>query len=215
MTLKQLRDAHAKNPNDADIAARLAEKNYALGKRKDAKELAEKVLRNMPRHPAAAYVKARTLLDEKRFEDAYSLLDSVATDELKETKPLELLVKMQYDAKKYAQAARTAERARKIDPHDPSWIVQLAKIYVKTDQKDKLLKIYEEVAKIDPDDLGPRKTLARHYLDLGKHAQAERYARMGLEIDVLDAECQRIILQALTALNRQEEADRLRKVFGL
>jgi tetratricopeptide (TPR) repeat protein len=215
MTLKQLRDAHAKNPGDADIAARLAEKNYALGKRKEAKELAEKVLRNMPRHATAAYVKARTLLDEKRFEDAYSLLDSVATDELKETKPLELLVKMQYDAKKYAQAARTAERARKIDPHDPRWIVQLAKIYVKTEQKDKLLEIYEEVAKIDPDDLGPRKTLARHYLDLGKHAQAERYARMGLEIDVLDAECQRIILQALTALNRQEEADRLRKVFGL
>jgi tetratricopeptide (TPR) repeat protein len=215
MTLKQLRDAHVKNPDDADIAARLAEKNYALGKRKDAKELAEKVLRNMPRHPTAAYVKARTLLDEKRFEDAYSLLDSVATDELKETKPLELLVKMQYDAKKYAQAARTVERARKIDPHDPSWIVQLGKIYAKTEQKEKLLEIFEEVAKIDPDDLGPRKTLARHYLNLGKHAQAERYARMGLEIDVLDAECQRIILEALTALNRQEEADRLRKVFGL
>ena len=215
MTLKQLRDAHAKNPDDADIAAQLAEKNYFLGKRKDAKELAEKVLKNMPRHPTAAYVKALTLMDEKRFEDAYSLLDSVATDDLKDTKPLKLLVKMQYDAKKFAQAARTCERARKIDPHDPTWIVQLGKLYVKTEQKDKLLEIFEEVAKVDPDDLTPRKVLAKHYLDLGKHAEAERYARMGLEIDVLDAECQRIIIEALAGLNRQGRGGSVAEDFWL
>jgi tetratricopeptide (TPR) repeat protein len=215
MTLKQLRDAHAKNSADPNIAARLAEKNYFLGKKKDAKELSEKVLRNLPRHPTAAYVKALTLLDEKRFDDAYSLLDSVATDELKDTKPLQLLVKMQYESKKFAQAARASELARKIDPHDPIWIVQLGKIYQKTGQKEKLLEIFEEIAKVDPDDLTPRKTLARHYLDLGKTAEAERYARMGLEIDVLDNECQRVILQALPALNRQNEADRLKKIFSL
>ncbi len=214
MTLKQLRNAHAKNPDDADLAAQLAEKSFFIGKKKDAKDLAEKVLRNMPRHPTAAYVKALTLIDEKRFEDAYSLLDSVVTDELKETKPLELLAKLQLEAKKEAQAVRTCERARKIDPHDPTWIVKLGKLYVKTGQKDKLLEIFEEVARVDPDDLSPRKTLAKHYLELGKHAEAERYARMGLEIDVLDAECQRIILEALAGLNRQDEADRLKKIFG-
>ena len=149
----------------------------------------------MPRHPTAAYVKALTLIDEKRLEDAYSLLDSVATDDLKETKPLKLLAKMQIEQKQFAQAVRTGERARKIDPHDSVWIVQLGKLYVKTEQKEKLLEIFEEVVKIDPDDLAPRKVLAKHYLDLGKHLEAERYARKGLEIDVLDAECQRIIIE--------------------
>lgn len=215
MTLKQLRDAHAKNPDDADLAAQFAEKNYAIGKKKDAKELAEKVLRKMPRHPTAAYVKALTLLDEKRQEDAYALLDELANDDLKETKPLKLLAKMQMEAKKDNQAVRTCERARKIDPHDPSWIVALGKLYIKTGEKDKLLEIFEEVARVDPDDLLPRKTLAKHYLDLGKHAEAEKYARMGLEIDVLDRECQRIILEALAGLNRQDEADRLKKIFDL
>jgi hypothetical protein len=38
---------------------------------------------------------------------------------------------------------------------------------------------------------------------------------MALEIDATDRTCQRILVDALTALNRQEEADRYRKIFGL
>ena len=91
----------------------------------------------------------------------------------------------------------------------------LSKLYVKTDQKDKLMAIAEDVVKMDPDDIGPRRTLAKHFLEAGKHAEAERYARMGLEIDVLDAECQRVILAALEGLNRQADADRLRKIFAM
>ena len=52
---------------EVDIAAQLAERYYTVGtakQRKEGKELAEKVLRNMPRHPTAAYVKALTLLEE-------------------------------------------------------------------------------------------------------------------------------------------------------
>jgi tetratricopeptide (TPR) repeat protein len=214
MTLKQLRAAHAKNPDDIEVAAQLAEANYKLGKKKDAKELADQVLAKEPRHATATYVKALTLIDEGNPDIAYSLLDSVATDELKDTKPLRLLVKLQFNAKKYPQAARTCERARKIDPHEQSWIVELAKIYTKTEQKDKLLEIYEEVAKIDPDDLLPRKRLARHNLDKGNNAEAERYARMGLEIDVLDKTCQEILIDALTAQNKRDEVNRLKKIFG-
>ena len=150
-----------------------------------------------------------------KADTAISLLDSVANDDLKDTKPLKLYAKLQFDGKKYAQAATTCERGRKIDPNDTTWIKLLGVIYVQTKQKDKLIEIAEEVTKMDVDDIGPRKMLARHYLDLGKHAEAERFARMGLEIDVLDRECQQIILEALPALNRQDEADRLRKIFGM
>lgn len=215
MTIKQMREALKKNPDNADIAAQVAEWNYFKASKKDAKDLAEKVLRKMPRHPTAGYIKALTLIDEKRHEDALALLDELANDDLKETKPLKLLAKMQMEAKQDNQAIRTCERARKIDPHDPAWIITLGKLYSKTGQKDKLLGIFEEVARVDPDDITPRRTLAKHYLDLGKHAEAERYARMGLEIDVLDRECQRVILEALAGLNRQAEADRLKKIFDL
>lgn len=218
MTLKELREANKKNPDDNDIAAQLAEASFRLGTgtgRKDAKELADKVLRQDPKHPIAAYVKALTLIDEGKAETAYSVLDAVATDELKDTKPLKLLVKLQLNAKKLPQAIRTCERARKIEPHEQSWIVMLGALYEKTGEKEKLLEIYEELAKTEVDDLLPRKTLAKHYFDKGDNAEAARYARMGLEIDVLDADCERIIVDALNALNRQEEANRLKMIFEL
>ena len=134
---------------------------------------------------------------------------------MNDTKPLKLLALLQYNAKNYLQAARTCEKARKIDPNDPALIKELMKIHIKTEDKEKLLEIFEEIARIDPDDLLPRKTLAKRADEMGNHKDAEKYARMSLEIDATDRECQRILVSALTALNRAEEADRLKKIFGL
>ncbi|MSU79809.1 MAG: tetratricopeptide repeat protein [Gemmataceae bacterium] len=214
LTLRQLRDAHEKNPDDLDIAAQLADKNYQIGKKRDAKELADKVLRKQPRHVEAVVVKAKLLMDEGSSDIAYQLLDSVNNDELKDTKPLALLAKIQVAGKKFTQAARTAERARKIDPHDPNWIKALAKIYVQTEQKEKLLEIFEEVARIDPDDFEARKLLAQHYGDKGNHAEAEKYARLALEVDVTDGAVQSVLLDALTAQNKNADAARWRKLLG-
>lgn len=218
MTLKELREAHKKNPDDKDIAAQLAEKNYILGTgsaRKEAKELVDKVLRQDPKHPTAVYVKALILIGDQKADAAYSLLDSIATEDLKDPRPLKELVKLQVQGKKFPQAVRTCELARKIDPNETSWVTLLGMLYAKTDQKDKLLEIDEDLAKLDVDDLAPRKALAVHFLEKGNHAEAERYARMGLEIDVLDRDCQRVIIEALSALNRQEEANRLKMIFAL
>jgi cellulose synthase operon protein C len=215
MTLTQARAGHKKNPGDDDLSAQLAEMEYFKGKRKDAKELSEKVLAKSPKHAAAAYVRALLMIDEKKPADAYELLESVATDDLRETKPLKLLLKLQHQSKKYPEAIRTCERARKIDPHDTYWVKELVDLYVKTEAKDKLIEVFEDVVKLDPDGILPRRTLAKHYLKMGKNAEAEKFARMGLEIDVTDAECQRVILEALAALNRQDDADRLRRIFGL
>jgi tetratricopeptide (TPR) repeat protein len=214
MTLKQLRDAHAKNPDDLAIAGQLAEKNYELGKKREAKELADKIRDKEPRNPTAVYVKARLLIDEGKADLAVTILEGIANNDLKDTKPLKLLALLQYNSMKFPQAAKTCELARTIDPHDPYWIKELQKVYIKTQDKDKLVEIFEEVARIDPDDFLPRKTLAIRNHDMGKNMEAEKYARMALEIDVTDRECQRILVESLTALNRQEEADRLRKVFG-
>ncbi len=216
MTLKQLREANAKNPDDDDIAVQLAEKNFGLGKKKDARELADKILRKDPNNPEAGYVKALLLIDEGKNDIAYSLLDDIAANaNLKDTKALRLLALLQYNTKKYAQAARTCERARKIDPHDTAFIKELMKIYTKLEDKEKIVEIFEEVAKIDPDDITPRKVLAKRNHDMGKAAEAERYARMALEIDATDRECQRILVESLDTLNRRDEADRLRRIFGL
>ncbi len=214
LTLRQLREANEKNPDDLDIAGQLAEKYYQIGKKRDAKLLADSVLRKEPRHIEAVVVKAKLLLDEGSTDVAYSLLDSVNNDNLKDTRPLALLAKLQVAGKKFTQAERTAERARKIDPHDPNWIKALAKIYVQTEQKDKLLDIFQEVARIDPDDFEARKVLALHFAKIGNHAEAEKYARMALEVDVTDASVQSVLLDALAGQNKEADAARWRKLLG-
>jgi cellulose synthase operon protein C len=215
MTLKQLRDANAKNPDDLEIASQLAEKSYELAKKREAKDLSDKVLKKDPKNATATYVKARLLVDEGSNDLAVSTLEALAKEELTDTKPLKLLALLQYNAKNYRQAARACERGRKIDPHDPVLLIQLKNCYEKTDEKDKIIEVYEEIVRAEPDLLPPRKILAKRASDMGNHADAEKYARMTLEIDATDRDCQRILVAALTALNRQEEADRLRKVFGL
>ncbi len=74
--------------------------------------------------------------------------------------------------------------------------------------------ILEDYAKADPDDPMPRRKLARHALDNGKPADAEKYARGVLEIDVLDTDGQEMLIEALQAQNKNQEADELKKVFG-
>jgi tetratricopeptide (TPR) repeat protein len=218
MTLKELRAAHAKTPDDLDIAARLADANYKFGKRKDAKDLADLVLSKDPKNTTAVCVKAQVLRDEKQPDSAYALLDSVVTDDLKDVAPLKVLADIQIATKKYSQAARTCERARKLDPHNVEWLKALTVLYVthlKGTEPNKLKEVLEELANLDVDFLLPRESLAGIFHDAGNQAKAEQYARMALEIDVTNRNCQRILVDALMQQNKQDEANRLKTMFGL
>jgi tetratricopeptide (TPR) repeat protein len=214
MTLKALQEAHAKNPADVEPTARLAERYLQLGRKKDAGELADDVLRAQRDHPLGLYVKAMILIDNRDVDVAYSLLENATGEDTRDARPLKLLGKLQFEAKKYDAAAKTFERCRKLEPYDPGWLAQLGKIYLKLDNQPKLLEIFRELVKVDPDDLLPRKRLAKHYAEAKDHAEAERYARMALEVDVLDAECQTILLVALDAQGKDDEAKALRAIFG-
>ncbi len=214
MTLKALKTAHEKDPKDVGAAARLAERYQQLGRLKEAEALADDVLRVQRGHPLALYVKALTLIAKRDDDLAYTLLEKNTGDDTADARPLKLLGKLQYETKKYSAAAKTFERCRKLEPYDTTWLGLLAKAYLKTDDQDKLLEIFKEVAKVDPDDLLPRKRLAKHYSEAKDHAEAERYARMGLAIDVLDHDCQTYLLVALDAQGKDEEARALRAIFG-
>jgi lipopolysaccharide biosynthesis regulator YciM len=154
------------------------------------------------------------LIANKDQDLAYTLLENNTGEATKDTRPLKLLGKLQFETKKYAAAAVTYERCRKLEPFDPFWISQLSKCYTKTENREKMLEIFKEEVKTEPDNLPPRKTLAKHHLDAKEMAEAERYARMGIEIDVLDRDCQTYLLQALDAQGKDEEAKALRAIFG-
>ncbi len=69
--------------------------------------------------------------------------------------------------------------------------------YTESGDKDRLIRVLQDLVATDADDLAHRTQLARLLLDAGRLADAERYARQGLEIDVLDADAQRALGDAL------------------
>jgi tetratricopeptide (TPR) repeat protein len=210
---KALQEAQAKNPDDPDLAAQLADRMYGLGNKKEARRLADQALRSRALHPLAAYVKARLLNDGGDPELAFELLEKATEGDCKEIKTLRLLGRLQFENKKFAQAAKTFERCRELDPLDPSWLPELAKIYTQSGADDKLIAVLKDAVLLDPDDLPMRRKLAGLCKVKGDSAGAEKYARQGLEIDVLDKDCQEILLSALAAQNKDAEVRALRKLL--
>ncbi|MCI0377912.1 MAG: tetratricopeptide repeat protein [Gemmataceae bacterium] len=212
LSLKALQEAHAKNPEDADICGQLADRYFSTGNRKDAKKLAEEALKLKRHQPLAAYVKARLLNDSGDSDLALELLEAAAREpDCDDTKLLKFLGNIQFENKKFSQAAETLERCRKLDPDDPSWLRQLAKIYDQAGETQKLVSILKDEAALDPDDLSLRKKLVQNLK--GNHAEVEKYARQGLEIDVLDPVCQEAILEALEAQNKEKELQEMKKLL--
>jgi tetratricopeptide (TPR) repeat protein len=214
LSFKQLRDAHANNPDNPDLTARLAERYLELGDDTKATKLADAALAKKARHPRASVVKAMVLLGEKSVDRANNLLESAVDPKAPDPQVLRLLGRIQFETKKFAEAARTYELGRKAEPYENMWLVGLSKIYNQVKDDAKLVGVLKDLAPTDADDLATRRKLAELLSKEGQHAEAERYARQALEIDVNDREARRILLESLQAQNKDRELRELRKLLG-
>ena len=213
VNFKKLKEDHAKDPNDVNIAAQLAERYLLVGDKKQARHLAESVLLVKKDHPLAAYVKARLLVAGGQTDEALSLMQSALDPKNTEPKLLKFLGKLQVDGKKLTEAAETFEIGRKLEPYENTWLIALAAIYRKTDNPEKLIDVLKALIPTDADDLPSRRQLAQLLLKTGQAAEAERYARQALEIDVLDTQAQETLEAALGEQNKQDELRQLRELL--
>jgi tetratricopeptide (TPR) repeat protein len=212
LTLRELREAVAKDPADLDLAARLAEQHLVVNDTREAAKIVDAALEKNPKHGLSNYVKARMLLAEKKPAEAIRTLER-AIDE-KEPKALRLLAALQFEGKNFEAAARALEQGRRAEPYDNEWLVELAKVYRQTKDEAKLLGVLKDLAPTNADDLEGRRDLCQMLAKAGNHAEAERYAREALEIDVNDAEAQRVLLAVLEAQNKTEQLKELRALLG-
>lgn len=213
LAFKDLKAAHEANPEDADVAAQLADQYLTRGDNKEARRLADLAMKLKRNQPLAAYVKAVLLNAGGDPEIAYTLLEAAVDEHPTEPKAIKLLAKLHFDNKKTTAAANALELGRKLEPNDPSWLVQLVKVYNQANDEAKLTDVIGELVKLDYDDLGIRRKLAQLYAKAGKHAEAERIARQALEIDVLDEPSQNVLIEALTAQNKVRELAELKKLL--
>lgn len=212
-TLKELKEERKKNPDDPDIIAQLADKHYQSGDGKIALELANEALRIKLNHPLAAYVKAAVLLSDKKSDLAAAVLASAVKDHPDEPKSLKLLARIQFEAKNFDDAADTLEHGRKVEPFEPWWLGQLAKVYLQTKNEEKLMDVLKSVAEADPDDLISRTKLAEFYDKAKDWPNAEKYARMALEVDVKSAIAAEVLLRAFEEQNKNDERAMFRKLL--
>lgn len=212
MTLSQLETELEKKPNDPDLAARLAERllNREPGK---ARKLAERALETKAKHPLASVVLARLDAKAGRLEDAIKSLELVLDRANPDPDILIGLGRLYQENGDNDKAAELFEIGRKVDPNNTEWLIELAKIYKKGDNRAKRISVLQDLLAGDPDEFEMRKLLAQLLLEEGQAEQAEKVARDAIEIDLLDEEAQELYLKALKAQKKDKEAARFKKLL--
>ena len=213
LTFDELDKLHEADPDDAEIAAQLADAYLRRDRAKEAKRLVEDVLAKEKNHPAATLVKAKLLIRAGDDEDAQKLLAALRKASPDEPRVLTMLARMHLDAKEYEQAAELLEHGRKVAPLDADWLGQLSALYQQSENPDKLIDVLKEVIAHDPDELAGRVKLARVSRDAKDFPNAEVYARDALQIDVMHEESRTILLEALKAQKKDAEAAKIEKRY--
>jgi tetratricopeptide (TPR) repeat protein len=214
MTLAELESAHEKDPNDVDVAARLADQYSRRKKAADARKLAEEVLEKKPGHPMASVVKARLLVASGDEDGARQVIEAAAKANPDDPKLMLALGRMALEAKDWSKAAEIFEKGRKVAPVDADWLPLLIEIYTTVENAERLMDVLKEQVANDPDDIKSRIKLAGLLSGAKKYAEAEPIARDAIRIDVTNAEAQKTLLEALEGLGKQAEVDALKKRFG-
>src|SRR5262245_26148940 len=147
LAFKELKAAHEANPEDADLAAQLADQYLTRGDNKEARRLADVAMKLKRNQPLAAYVKAVLLAAGGDPEIAYTMLEAAVDEHPTEPKAIKLLAKLHFDNKKTTAAASVLELGRKLEPNDPSWLAQLAKVYNQSNDEAKLSDVLGELVK--------------------------------------------------------------------
>jgi tetratricopeptide (TPR) repeat protein len=209
-TTKELQEAWEKN-GDPDAGAELALRLLARD-RKGARKLAEQVLAAKKNHARAEYVMSRLANLAGDEQQERSRLESIV-DKASEPRVLRALGKIYYEDKEFDKAAEMYELGRKAEPFNSEWLGHLVQVYAQKEDKAKLISVLADLVPTDADDFAQRLRLAKLLAETGKAAEAEKYARQALEIDVRSEEARDLLLKALEAQKKDAEAQKLRGVF--
>jgi tetratricopeptide (TPR) repeat protein len=214
LTFRELQDAQKKDPDNADLAARLAEQYLRRKNHDKARELAEAALAKDKSHQLASYVVAKLEMAAGKSKAAVEMLQAALKRDAPEPKILRELGKQYYDSGEFAKSAEIFELGRKAEPYDSQWLVQLTRVYAQSGDKNKQIAALKELVPTDADDLEHRKRLANLLEDAGRHAEAEQYAREALEINLRDKEAREVLFRALEGQKKDQEAEKMRKMLA-
>ncbi len=193
LDVAQVRKDYDARPDDPDVQAAYAEWQMRQGKPMPAETLAQKVLDTNPHHVRAALVVARCQMERDDAEGAEATLAQAWQAEQPQPQLTAMLgqVRLKLDNAEGALTVFNAAQVKSLD--DPQWPRGIASAAGSLGQRAVKLTALERVAAIDPDDVKARKTLAEEAFRDGDGPRTVRFAKLALQIDVLDAEIHRLL----------------------
>jgi tetratricopeptide (TPR) repeat protein len=212
-TLKELQADYKKDAMDADTAGELALRLLPTRAR-DARARAEEALKIKPTQAKALYVLAMLAKRAENTAEVKKYLEQALDRKSPEPLVLKALGKIYYDNNEFSKAAEMFELGRKSDPYDREWLMELARTYAQMDDKAKQIAVLKDLVPTDADDFDRRARLAKMLLEAGKLAEAEKYAKEALEIDVTSKEARQTLYKALGGQKKEAELQRVRGLLG-
>ncbi|MEE8452985.1 MAG: tetratricopeptide repeat protein [Thermoguttaceae bacterium] len=203
--------SHREHPDDADTAAALAVAYLNRDAGDEALELARNVLKKHPKHQQATYVVARLRIAKKSPEEAVALLEGcLLVDGQVRDDPhpsaLNLLAALKLKAEHYGEAAELYATGQRLDPINLKWTKSLARVYLLSDNDERLAAALRRIADADADDLATRKKLAEMAIRRDDYDEAAKWANQAVYIDVMDADSHRTFAEALIGSHNFAEA---------
>ena len=213
MTFEELTEAQKKNPDDTELGARLAEQLLRRNKSNEARKLIDAVLLKKKGHALASLLKARLLVRAGDEDGAKEILETALKESPEDTRLLGLVGRFHLDGEQFDKAAEMFEKGRKLAPLDGEWNEQLVRLYTATKNNEKLIVVLKEIVSRDPDELPGRIKLAKAAIEAKQYKDAEAYALDALHIDVNNEDARNALVDAMTALGKDDELAKLKKKF--
>jgi tetratricopeptide (TPR) repeat protein len=198
--------AYRDHPDDTRIAARYAHELLKLGKRKEARAIALAALDENKAEPLAAFVMATLELRSEDVPSALGWLEPALDRNDPHPQVLELLADLHLKQKEHVEAAELYELGLKHDPDHLPWLKGLATAYLKGFDYERLKPVLERLSVADGDNAAVRKKLAQMALENEQFDDVVRYARLALQIDVLDVETHQILARGYTGLKQFDKS---------
>jgi tetratricopeptide (TPR) repeat protein len=209
VSLPELEAAVRQQPDNADLAARLATAYLRQQRWEQARSLAEKAWQLHEGHAAAALVLARLKQREKDRVGAITLLETALKQHPQDGRLLRALSRLLLLEQRQPRAIEVLEQLRKLRLADEEVLETLAELYAHQERPREQIAVLTELAQMRPDDLAVRKRLARLCHQLRDWKQTAQWSESALWIDVLDMEAKELLLNALETLDQKAEIQRL------
>lgn len=198
-------------PDDLDRQAAVA---WAIlndapqSKASDAKDIAEKILEQSPKHPLALTVLARLNLRDRKERSAREKLELAFDPASPHPAVVSILGRMAFDDKDYETSAKVFSAGLERYPRELGFTFLLAVSLLRLEQTERLPDLFQRVAERDIDDLTSRNWLLQHAIDEENWNDAIRWGRESMQVEVRDAATHRKLGLAYLKSGNKERAKR-------